>query len=278
MRRPAVVYQFDDVVLNPETFSVEKSGRVFALEPKSIKLVLFLIQNRSRAIGKDELLSNVWENVAVTDNALARVVAQLRKALGDDAKNGPLHRDRTRHRLLLRCRGRRTRRRRSAWLAGTRVSKSALAPGRRGDSRAAHHRHGRDFLAAKPLRDTALMVRNLARRFTIASHARISPDGRLLAFRAIIDGLSQVAVIKPDTSSWTALTHDRTNGAVSLVAAFAEQIAGEIGGVLSSEADFSEPTVETAQAKQAPLLATGAGFNIMERLPRHVVELVENAG
>ncbi|MGP8244425.1 MAG: winged helix-turn-helix domain-containing protein [Bryobacteraceae bacterium] len=44
------------------------------------------MQNRSRAIGKEELLSNVWEDVAVTDNALARVVAQLRKALGDDAK------------------------------------------------------------------------------------------------------------------------------------------------------------------------------------------------
>jgi hypothetical protein len=45
---------------------------------------------------------------------------------------------------------------------------------------------------------------------SIASHARISPDGQLLAFRAIIDGLSQVAVMKPDSSSWTALTHDRT--------------------------------------------------------------------
>ena len=86
MRRPAVVYRFDDVILNPETFCLEKSGRVLALEPKSIRLLLYLIQNRSRAIGKEELLSNVWEAAAVSDNALARVVAQLRKALGDDAK------------------------------------------------------------------------------------------------------------------------------------------------------------------------------------------------
>ena len=85
MHRPAVAYQFDDVILNPETFSVEKSGRVLALEPKSIRLLLYLIQNRSRAVGKEELLSNVWEDVAVSDNALTRVVAQLRKALGDDA-------------------------------------------------------------------------------------------------------------------------------------------------------------------------------------------------
>jgi DNA-binding winged helix-turn-helix (wHTH) protein len=86
MHRPTVIYQFDDVILNPETFSAEKSGRVLALEPKSIRLLFYLIQNRSRAVGKEELLSNVWEGVIVSDNALARVVAQLRKALNDDAK------------------------------------------------------------------------------------------------------------------------------------------------------------------------------------------------
>ena len=86
MHRNAVSYQFDDVVLDPEAFSVEKSGQTLAIEPKSIQLLLYLIQNRARTVGKDELLRSVWEDVAVTDNALARVVAQLRKALGDDAK------------------------------------------------------------------------------------------------------------------------------------------------------------------------------------------------
>jgi DNA-binding winged helix-turn-helix (wHTH) protein len=86
MHRSTVVYQFDDVILNSGTFSVQKSGRALALEPRCIRLLLYLIHNRSRAIGKEELLSNIWEDVAVSDNALARVVAQLRKALGDDAK------------------------------------------------------------------------------------------------------------------------------------------------------------------------------------------------
>jgi DNA-binding winged helix-turn-helix (wHTH) protein len=54
MHRPAVSYQFDDVILNPETFSVEKSGRVLALETKSIGLLLYLVQNRSRAVGKED--------------------------------------------------------------------------------------------------------------------------------------------------------------------------------------------------------------------------------
>jgi DNA-binding winged helix-turn-helix (wHTH) protein len=70
----------------PKPFRSKNPARSSPSNPSSIKHLLFLIQNRSRAIGKDELLSNVWEDVAVTDNALARVVAQLRKALGNDAK------------------------------------------------------------------------------------------------------------------------------------------------------------------------------------------------
>jgi serine/threonine protein kinase len=52
----------------------------------------------------------------------------------------------------------------------------------------------------------------------IASHPRISPDGQLLAFRAIVDGQSQVAVMKPEAASWTVLTHDLKHGAVACVA------------------------------------------------------------
>jgi eukaryotic-like serine/threonine-protein kinase len=52
----------------------------------------------------------------------------------------------------------------------------------------------------------------------IASHPRISPDGQLLAFRAIVGNESQVAVMKPDAASWTVLTQDESQGAVSSVA------------------------------------------------------------
>ena len=43
---------------------------------------------------------------------------------------------------------------------------------------------------------------------------RLSPDGQLLAFLAIVDGLNQVAVMKPGTGSWTFLTHDRASGLI----------------------------------------------------------------
>jgi predicted Ser/Thr protein kinase len=40
----------------------------------------------------------------------------------------------------------------------------------------------------------------------------ISPDGKLLAFSAMVDGQTQLAVMNPDSKSWTVLTHDRSSG------------------------------------------------------------------
>src|SRR5262249_53267498 len=44
------------------------------------------IENRGRTISKDDLIKAVWNGTFVTDNALTRVIAQLRRELGDDAK------------------------------------------------------------------------------------------------------------------------------------------------------------------------------------------------
>jgi Tol biopolymer transport system component/DNA-binding winged helix-turn-helix (wHTH) protein len=80
-------YQFDDLVVTPSAFEVRKAGNILPLEPKSIRVLLYLIENRTRAVGKEELLQAVWTDIAVTDNALTRVIAQLRRELGDDARN-----------------------------------------------------------------------------------------------------------------------------------------------------------------------------------------------
>jgi len=46
----------------------------------------------------------------------------------------------------------------------------------------------------------------------VAMAPRISPDGHTLAFLALERGLTQVAVMKPDTGNWTILTHKRNGG------------------------------------------------------------------
>jgi hypothetical protein len=48
----------------------------------------------------------------------------------------------------------------------------------------------------------------------MALNPRIAPDGHLLAFQAIDRGLTQVAVMKPESGNWSILTHRRDLGIV----------------------------------------------------------------
>ncbi len=44
----------------------------------------------------------------------------------------------------------------------------------------------------------------------IAMAARVSPDGQSVAFSAMVDGKTQVGLLKPGSGDWTILTHDST--------------------------------------------------------------------
>lgn len=46
----------------------------------------------------------------------------------------------------------------------------------------------------------------------IALRPAVSPDGQLLAFSAMVDGQTQLAVMNPISGSWTVLTHERDAG------------------------------------------------------------------
>jgi len=80
-------YQFDDVRVNLEKFEVIKAESRARLEPKAFEALVFLIEHRGRLVEKKELLDAVWKDAFVTENAMTRVIAQLRKALGDDSKD-----------------------------------------------------------------------------------------------------------------------------------------------------------------------------------------------
>jgi hypothetical protein len=53
---------------------------------------------------------------------------------------------------------------------------------------------------------------------TIAMLPRVSPDGQLIAFQAMVEGQTQIAVMKPGTGSWTVLTRDRSRGLLDALA------------------------------------------------------------
>jgi eukaryotic-like serine/threonine-protein kinase len=47
---------------------------------------------------------------------------------------------------------------------------------------------------------------------------RVSPDGQTIAFQAMINDQTQVAVMRPGSGDWTVLTHDRTQGVAQNIA------------------------------------------------------------
>ena len=49
----------------------------------------------------------------------------------------------------------------------------------------------------------------------IALDPRLSPDGHLISFEALVDGLSQIAVMKPESGNWSILTRDRDHGPIN---------------------------------------------------------------
>lgn len=84
MTEPAS-YEFGDVRVDMRRMVVTVRGAPVALEPKSFDVLRYLIENRDRLVGKDDLLNAVWGDTFVTPNVLTRAVAQLRRAIGDDA-------------------------------------------------------------------------------------------------------------------------------------------------------------------------------------------------
>jgi Tol biopolymer transport system component/DNA-binding winged helix-turn-helix (wHTH) protein len=81
-----IMIEFDDVVIDAQNHRVLKADQPLDLEPKSFRVLLHLVENRTRVVPKEELLNTIWSGSFVSENALTRVVAQLRKALGDDAR------------------------------------------------------------------------------------------------------------------------------------------------------------------------------------------------
>jgi Tol biopolymer transport system component len=55
------------------------------LEPKVMDVLCFLAEEPGRVRSKDEILEAVWQRPHVTESVLTRAVAELRKALGDEA-------------------------------------------------------------------------------------------------------------------------------------------------------------------------------------------------
>jgi TolB-like protein/DNA-binding winged helix-turn-helix (wHTH) protein/Tfp pilus assembly protein PilF len=79
------VYRFDDIVVDGENFRVRRNGRILTLTPRAFDVLLVLLKNSGRAVEKQEIFESVWKDTFVSDNALTKIIRELRHALADSS-------------------------------------------------------------------------------------------------------------------------------------------------------------------------------------------------
>src|SRR5215510_837182 len=79
--RRSMLYRFYDYMVDPASREVWHGTHRIALEPKVFQVLLYLLEHRDRMVPKAELLEQCWPETFVSESALTRCLARLRKAV-----------------------------------------------------------------------------------------------------------------------------------------------------------------------------------------------------
>ncbi len=66
---------------------IRRNNEEYPLRHKSHRLLVHLIDHRAAPVSKEDLIRSVWEGASVSDDTIVNCVQEIRKALGDDARN-----------------------------------------------------------------------------------------------------------------------------------------------------------------------------------------------
>jgi DNA-binding winged helix-turn-helix (wHTH) protein len=79
-------FLFGDWVVRPSMNRLEREGENVHLEPKVMDLLVFLAAHAGQVVPKMRLIDEVWKTEFIADSALTRAVGELRRALGETAR------------------------------------------------------------------------------------------------------------------------------------------------------------------------------------------------
>jgi DNA-binding response OmpR family regulator len=84
-----MIYRFGNYELDAQRCELRCAGQLVAIEPKVFAVLVYLLQHRDRVVTKEELLEQCWSGTFVSDAALTRCLAKVRKTV-QPAPDGPL--------------------------------------------------------------------------------------------------------------------------------------------------------------------------------------------
>jgi TolB-like protein len=79
-------YRFGEFTLDADQRVLLRNGKPLLLAPKIVETLLALVQNSGRIVEKKELMTRLWPDTFVEESNLTYTIVQLRKTLGDDAR------------------------------------------------------------------------------------------------------------------------------------------------------------------------------------------------
>jgi len=78
--------QFGGFILDSKQTRLLYQGKELAIDPKLFELLVIFVNQPNIIISRDYILEHLWSGSIVTDNAINKLIANLRKVLGDDPK------------------------------------------------------------------------------------------------------------------------------------------------------------------------------------------------
>src|SRR5436190_5549642 len=77
--------RFASFQIDPRTWLLTQDGAPVDLSPRLVEILGFIVTRGGEIVTKEELLEKFWPDVNVTENTLTRAIADIRKAIGEDA-------------------------------------------------------------------------------------------------------------------------------------------------------------------------------------------------
>jgi len=78
------VWRIGEWRVDPDLNELSREGQTIRLEPRTMRLLVYLATHAGRVVDVQHLLDEIWPNVVVTQSSVYQAVLQLRRILGDD--------------------------------------------------------------------------------------------------------------------------------------------------------------------------------------------------
>ena len=78
--------RFGRCLFDSDSRELRRDAATQPLSPKAFQFLELLLRERPRAVAKQQIHEQLWPESFVSDSSLARLAAEVRSALGDDAK------------------------------------------------------------------------------------------------------------------------------------------------------------------------------------------------